>query len=219
MMTETTMMDTVSMHAFYGMQPALLGPLALFTFISSITPGPNNTMLAASGLNFGLRRTWPHVWGVSLGFTLMVVLVGLGMGAVFVQYPWLHPVLKYLSAAYLLFLAWKIANAAPPLQPGEATAQSQPMSFLQAALFQWVNPKAWVMTTGMVSAYVPSGEAFWGHLGLAAVIAIVVGLPCIVLWAAFGSALRRWLHRPRMIRAFNWTMAMLLVLSIGFSLV
>jgi threonine/homoserine/homoserine lactone efflux protein len=218
-MTETTMMDTVSMHAFYGMQPALLGPLALFTFISSITPGPNNTMLAASGLNFGLRRTWPHVWGVSLGFTLMVVLVGLGMGAVFVQYPWLHPVLKYLSAAYLLFLAWKIANAAPPLQPGEATAQSQPMSFLQAALFQWVNPKAWVMTTGMVSAYVPSGEAFWGHLGLAAVIAIVVGLPCIVLWAAFGSALRRWLHRPRMIRAFNWTMAMLLVLSIGFSLV
>jgi len=213
------MMDTVSMHAFYGMQPALLGPLALFTFISSITPGPNNTMLAASGLNFGLRRTWPHVWGVSLGFTLMVVLVGLGMGAVFVQYPWLHPVLKYLSAAYLLFLAWKIANAAPPLQPGEATAQSQPMSFLQAALFQWVNPKAWVMTTGMVSAYVPSGEAFWGHLGLAAVIAIVVGLPCIVLWAAFGSALRRWLHRPRMIRAFNWTMAMLLVLSIGFSLV
>lgn len=213
------MMDTVSMHAFYWMQPALLGPLALFTFISSITPGPNNTMLAASGLNFGLRRTWPHVWGVSLGFTLMVVLVGLGMGAVFVQYPWLHPVLKYLSAAYLLFLAWKIANAAPPLQPGEATAQSQPMSFLQAALFQWVNPKAWVMTTGMVSAYVPSGEAFWGHLGLAAVIAIVVGLPCIVLWAAFGSALRRWLHRPRMIRAFNWTMAMLLVLSIGFSLV
>lgn len=212
------MMDTVSMHAFSWMQPALLGPLALFTFISSITPGPNNTMLAASGLNFGLRRTWPHVWGVSLGFTLMVVLVGLGMGAVFVQYPWLHPVLKYLSAAYLLFLAWKIANAAPPLHPGEGAEQSRPMTFGQAALFQWVNPKAWVMTTGMVSAYVPPGEGFWGHLGLAALIAILVGLPCIVVWAAFGSALRRWLHRPRMIRAFNWTMAALLVLSIGFSL-
>lgn len=211
-------MELVPMQTWSWMQPALLGPLALFTFISTITPGPNNTMLAASGLNFGLRRTWPHLWGVSLGFTLMVVLVGLGMGAVFVQYPWLHPVLKYLSAAYLLFLAWKIANAAPPSLSGDGAVHSRPMTFLQAALFQWVNPKAWVMTTGMVSAYVPAGEAFWGHLGLAAFIAIVVGLPCIVLWAAFGSALRRWLHRPRMIRAFNWTMAALLVLSIGFSL-
>ncbi|WP_242671365.1 LysE family translocator [Hylemonella gracilis] len=212
-----TMMDTVSTHAFSWMQPALLGPLALFTFISSITPGPNNTMLAASGLNFGLRRTWPHVWGVNLGFVAMLVLIGLGMGAVFVRYPWLQPVLKYVSAVYLLFLAWKIANAAPPRQPQDGATPSRPMTFVQAALFQWVNPKAWVMTTGMVSAYVPPGDAFWGHLGLAALIAMGVGMPCITIWAAFGSALRRWLHRPRMIRAFNWTMAALLVLSIGFS--
>ncbi|MFO6418962.1 LysE family translocator [Hylemonella sp. W303a] len=207
------------MPLFSWMQPALLGPLVLFTFISSITPGPNNTMLAASGLNFGLRRTWPHVWGVNMGFIAMLVLIGLGMGAVFTRYPWLHPLLKYVSAAYLLFLAWKIANAAPPQQPVEGAAQSRPLTFWQAALFQWVNPKAWVMTTGMVSAYVPSGEAFWGHLGLAALIAMAVGMPCIIVWAAFGSALRRWLHRPRMIRAFNWTMAALLVLSIGLSLV
>ncbi len=200
-----------------SLQLALLGPLALFTFISSITPGPNNTMLAASGLNFGLRRTWPHVWGVSLGFMAMVVLIGLGMGAVFVQYPWLHPVLKYVSAAYLLWLAWKIANAAPPQQLQDGAAQSRPMTFWQAALFQWVNPKAWVMATGMVSAYVPPGEGFWAHLGMAALISVLVGLPCIVIWAAFGSGLRRWLHRPQMIRAFNWTMAALLVVSIGFS--
>jgi threonine/homoserine/homoserine lactone efflux protein len=173
-------------------------------------------MLAASGLNFGLRRTWPHLWGVSLGFTLMLVLVGLGMGAVFDRHPWLHPVLKYVSAVYLLWLAWKIARAAPP-QTADG-AQSQPLSFLQAALFQWVNPKAWVMTTGMVTAYVPPGPAFWVHLGCAALISVLVGLPCIVTWAACGSALRRWLHRPRMIRAFNGTMAALLVLSIGFSL-
>lgn len=197
-------------------QLTLLGPLMMFIFISSITPGPNNMMLAASGLNFGLRRTWPHLWGVNLGFALMVAVLGLGMGAVFARFPLLHLILKYLSAAYLLWLAWKIATALPQQ---EAAVQGRPLTFMQAALFQWVNPKAWAMGTGLISAYVPSGDGYWENLGIAVLLTFAINLPCIITWAAFGSVLRRWLHRPIFIRAFNWTMAVLLVVSLAFSLV
>lgn len=195
-------------------QLTLLGPLMLFIFISSITPGPNNMMLTASGLNFGLRRTWPHLWGVNLGFALMVAVLGLGMGAVFARFPLLHLILKYLSAAYLLWLAWKIAHASPQ----DTATQSRPFTFLQAALFQWVNPKAWAMATGLISAYVPPGDGYWGNLGIAILLSLAINLPCIVTWATFGSVLRRWLHRPAVIRGFNWTMALLLVVSLAFSL-
>ena len=197
---------------------ASLGPMTLFIFICSITPGPNNTILAASGLNFGLRRTLPVLFGINLGFALMLLLSGLGLGAAFTRFPLLHTLLKYVSAAYLLFLAWKIAKSEPPSADNADAAQNRPLTFLQGALFQWVNPKGWVMVMGLVSAYVAMGEGFWGSLGLAALISVVVGIPCIFVWAAFGSALRRWLHKPNIIRAFNWTMALLLVASIILSL-
>lgn len=125
----------------------LLGPLALFALVSSITPGPNNIMLASSGLTFGFRRTIPHMLGVNLGFTLMLVLVGLGLGTMFQQLPWLYTVLKYAGAMYLLYLAWKIAMSGP-LESG--AQRGRPFTFMQAALFQWVNPKAWVMAVGVI---------------------------------------------------------------------
>ncbi len=189
---------------------SLLGPLALFALVSSITPGPNNVMLASSGLNFGFRRSLPHLLGVNLGFTLMIFLVGIGLGSVFQQTPALYTVLKYAGAAYLLYLAWKIANSGP-LDEGEA--RGKPFTFLQAAAFQWVNPKAWVMAVGVVATYTPQ-NGFFANLVIATVVCGIVNLPSIGIWVTFGTALRRVLHRPAAIRAFNVGMALLLVASL-----
>lgn len=189
---------------------SLLGPLALFALVSSITPGPNNVMLASSGLNFGFRRSVPHLLGVNLGFTLMIFLVGVGLGSVFQQTPVLYTVLKYAGAAYLLYLAWKIANSGP-LDEGET--RGKPFTFLQAAAFQWVNPKAWVMAVGVVATYTPQ-NGFFANLVIATLVCGIVNLPSIGIWVTFGTALRRVLHRPAAIRAFNVGMALLLVASL-----
>lgn len=190
--------------------PALLGPLLLFILVSSITPGPNNAMLASSGLTFGMQRTVPHLLGVSLGFSLMVLLVGLGLGAVFVHEPMLYQVLKYVGAAYLLYLAWKIANSGS-VQEGQARAR--PITFAQAVMFQWVNPKAWVMAVGIIATYTPQ-QGFFGNLLIATLACVIINLPCVGLWVLFGSTLRRWLHRPGIVRGFNVSMALLLVASL-----
>lgn len=189
---------------------SLLGPLALFALVSSITPGPNNVMLAASGLNFGFRRSMPHLLGVNPGFTLMIFLVGIGLGSVFQQAPVLYTVLKYVGAAYLLYLAWKIANSGG-VEEGEA--RGKPMTFLQAAAFQWVNPKAWVMAVGIIATYTPQA-GFFANLVIATLVCGLVNLPSIGIWVTFGTALRRVLHKPWAIRAFNITMALLLVASL-----
>src|SRR6185295_19173948 len=127
----------------------LLAALALFCVVTLFTPGPNNLKLMTSGLNFGFRRGLPHLLGVTLGFALMVLIVGLGLGAILEKWPLLYTVLKYGGAAYLLYLAWQIAVSIPPT-PGGA---GSPIGFLQAVAFQWVNPKAWVMAVGAISTY------------------------------------------------------------------
>ena len=192
------------------MSLSLLGPLAMFALVSSITPGPNNVMLASSGLNFGFRRSVPHLLGVNLGFTLMIFLVGIGLGSVFQQMPQLYTVLKYVGAAYLLYLAWKIANSGA-MEDGEV--RGKPFTFLQAAAFQWVNPKAWVMAVGVVATYTPQ-NSFFANLVIATLVCGIVNLPSIGIWVTFGTALRRVLHRPWAIRAFNISMALLLVASL-----
>lgn len=185
---------------------ALIG----FAFVSSVTPGPNNMMLLASGANFGLRRSVPHMLGISIGHSFMVTLVGLGLGQIFVLYPLAFRVMQVLSVVYLTYLAWKIANAAPP----EATmAQGKPLSFLQAAAFQWVNPKAWYMSVTAVTNYTPDSGLLTGALIVAGVFAMT-NLPSITLWAGMGTQLRRVLTNPVRLRAFNWTMATLLMLSL-----
>lgn len=186
--------------------PTLLGALAGFAFVTSITPGPNNLMLLASGTHFGWRRSLPHLLGISFGFGVMLLLVGLGLGEAFTRLPVLHDVLKWLSLAYLLYLAFKVATAAPP-QAGDEGG-SRPMGFWAAALFQAVNPKAWAMALTAVTAY--------GELGVPAVTAIfvLVNLPCCGSWAVLGQQMRRWLHRPRALRAFNWGAAALMVASV-----
>jgi threonine/homoserine/homoserine lactone efflux protein len=189
----------------------LLLAFALFAFVSSITPGPNNTMLLASGVNFGFQRTIPHMLGISIGFSVMVLAVGMGLGAVFKAVPLLYTILRYAGAAYLLYLAWKIATSGPPSDARDG--ESQPMSFLGAAAFQWVNPKAWVMAVGAITTYTPQAGYFGNVLVVAAVFG-VLNLPAVGAWAGFGSLLRNVLRDRFCLRVFNGVMALLLVASL-----
>lgn len=191
--------------------PQLLAALAAFAFVSSITPGPNNAMLMASGANFGFARTLPHLAGVAIGFAVLLLAVGLGLGGLFTAFPALHTVLKVVGAAYLLWLAWKIATAKGV---GGHGGGGRPITFLQAAGFQWVNPKAWVMSVGAVATYVPLGAGLLGNVALVVLVFSLVNLPCIVAWTGGGVALRRVLARPAALRAFNAVMAALLVASL-----
>ncbi|KAA0952760.1 LysE family translocator [Pseudomonas sp. ANT_H12B] len=188
----------------------LLG-FALFALVTSITPGPNNTMLLASGVNFGFNRTIPHMLGITCGFFVLVVAVGFGLGAVFQTYPLLYSVLRYVGAAYLLYLAWKIAHSGPvsDTEQGEA----KPISYLGAAAFQWVNPKAWIMAIGAISTYTPMQGYFTNVIVIAAVFALI-NLPSVGVWAACGTLLRNVLKDRRWLRLFNWGMAALLVVSL-----
>jgi len=180
-----------------------------FALVSSITPGPNNTMVLASGVNFGIARTVPHLLGISIGFSVMVALVGLGLGSVFTALPWTWNLLRVAATAYLVWLAWKLATAGG-VQDREV---ARPMSFLRAAAFQWVNPKAWVMAVGACSTYVLDANIWVNALVMACLFA-VINLPSVATWAVFGAALRRWLARPRVLRVFNVTMAVLLLASL-----
>ncbi|WP_447774992.1 LysE family translocator [Pseudomonas chlororaphis] len=189
----------------------LLLAFALFAFVTSVTPGPNNTMLLASGVNFGFRRTVPHILGISSGFLVLVLAVGLGLGAVFEAYPVLYKVLRYVGAAYLLYLAWNIARSGPVSQ--EVDGKGRPLGFWGAAAFQWVNPKAWVMALGAISTYTPLQGYFFNVLVIASLFALI-NAPSVGVWAGFGSVLRNVLRDPRWLRLFNYGMALLLVISL-----
>ncbi|MDP5218061.1 LysE family translocator [Ruegeria sp. 2205SS24-7] len=180
-----------------------------FAFVSSVTPGPNNLMLMASGANFGFRRTIPHMLGVGIGFTLMIVLVGAGLLGLFDRFPVSYVILKTLSVAYLLYLAWKIATAAPIDRQAEV---GTPMRFLQAAAFQWVNPKAWAMALTAISIYAPDRSI--PAILLVAAIFGAINLPCVSSWTMLGQQLARFLRNPRQLRMFNGMMAALLVASL-----
>ena len=187
----------------------LFTALAAFALVTVITPGPNNLMLMASGANFGFRRTIPHMLGIGLGFPSMCFLVGIGIMQVFDLWPVSYTILKVLSVAYLLYLAWKIANAAAP---GDAQASGSPLTFLQAAAFQWVNPKAWSMALSAITLYAASRD-------LSAVLWVAgtyVAMSCIstTSWTILGQQMRRFLTNPTRLRVFNWTMAILLVATL-----
>ena len=193
-----------------SLTPHLLAALALFAFVSSITPGPNNTMLMASGANFGFRATLPHLSGVAIGFSVMVLAVGLGLGGLFAAFPRLHDVLAVAGGIYMVWLAWKIANA-KGIAGGEGGGR--PQTFWQAAAFQWVNPKAWAMAVGAITTYAPA-ENYNLNIALVALVFMAINAPCVAIWTGFGVALRRFLDRPAILRAFNITMAALLLTSL-----
>ncbi|WP_195821488.1 LysE family translocator [Roseobacter sp. MH60115] len=187
----------------------LLSALILFALASSATPGPNNLMLMASGANYGFTRSIPHMLGISVGFALMIVLVGAGLAQIFEAYPVSYTVLKALSVLYLSYLAWKIATAAPIRKSAE---EGRPMTFLQAAAFQWVNPKAWAMALTALSVYAPSQTLT--AFALVAVIFATVNLPAITFWTVLGQQMARILTNPRRLTTFNWAMAGLLIASL-----
>jgi threonine/homoserine/homoserine lactone efflux protein len=186
---------------------AILG----FAAVMAFTPGPNNTMLMISGANWGVVPSVPHMLGITVGFPLMVFAVGMGLGGFFETYPVLHEILKYVSFLYLLYLAWKLARAGR--HDADGARQGKPMSFLSAALFQWVNPKAWIMAVTAMALFVPAGSAMLPAVLLLAAIFALTSLPSAVTWCLFGTAISRFLDSDRRISVFNAAMALLLVLS------
>lgn len=191
------------------MPPDLFLALAGFAFVTSITPGPNNLMLMASGANFGFRRTIPHMLGISIGFVLLAITTGAGLAQAFETFPALRNTLKVLGTAYMLWLAWKIAHAAPP---GATTATGRPFGFLQAAAFQWVNPKAWAMAITAVTVYTPDDRL--ASVVLVASLFGLINLPSVGTWTVLGLHLRKLLSSPARLRGFNIAMALLLVASL-----
>lgn len=187
--------------------------LFAFSFVSTVTPGPNNLMLMTSGTNFGFRKTIPHMMGVALGFSFMILIVGLGVAGLLYQWPVIHNTLKILCVIYMLWLAWKIANAAPP---EDRPIDSKPFTFLQAAFFQWVNPKAWSMALSAVAIYSPDSQTH--HLFLISAVFFLVNIPSVSIWTLLGHKLRDWLTSQKHLRIFNWSMAFLLVSSLALML-
>ena len=196
------------------MTTEIFAALAAFAVVSSITPGPNNLMLMTSGINFGLRRTVPHMLGVALGFTLMIVLIGLGVMQVIDAVPGSMIFITIASGIYLLYMAWKIATTdTTRAQNSDVAARSKPFTFLQAALFQWVNPKAWTMALTAISVYAPKSQGWVGILIVAGVFGII-NLPVTGTWAVMGAKMRRLLNDPARLKIFNLVAAFLLVASL-----
>ncbi|MFC0049886.1 LysE family translocator [Rheinheimera tilapiae] len=182
-----------------------------FALSSTITPGPNNIMMMSSGVNYGVRASLAHLCGICLGFPAMVLLVGLGFGLIFTTLPWLHTVIKVIGVVYLLWLAWKIAGSGA----GQIdTVQNKPLNFWQAAAFQWVNAKAWVMASGAIAAFTTVGGAVLSEVLQITAAFLLVSFPCVGAWLTFGAMLRRVLNQPHYRQWFNYSMALLLLLSV-----
>lgn len=189
---------------------------SLFSFVSSITPGPNNMMMLASGVNFGFRRSVPHWLGICGGFTFMLCAVGLGLHTLLADHPALYDLMRYAGSAYLIWMAWRLATATatPASQDDDAPkSEARPLSVLAAAAFQWVNPKAWVMAVTAMSAYLPAHAQAMDVVVLALLFG-VINLPCVACWAGGGAALRRFLQDPLRLRIFNLSMALALLASL-----
>jgi len=191
--------------------PDRLAAFAVFALVSSITPGPNNVMLTATGANVGLRRGLRHLLGVAFGFGLMLFLVAAGAGTALMENPSGLRVLRYLGVAALLSLAWKIATASR----SEAAVRERPIGFLQAAAFQWVNPKAWLYCAGAVGSFLDSGAATPATQAVVlSLVTVAVGIPCMLVWLGFGTAMQRLLRTDRALRTFNVCMGVLLAATV-----
>ena len=184
-------------------------PFITYTFVMSITPGPNNLMLTASGANFGFRRTLPHMLGIGFGFVAQLLAVCAGLSALFARWPQLQTAMAWAGAAYLLYLGWRMLGRSD----GEARTSSRPVSFLQAAMFQFLNPKAWIMTVTAATLFLPRelGPLLSGIYMAGTMEGI--GLPCMAVWALFGSSLRQLIGAPRGRMLFNVAMALALAMT------
>jgi threonine/homoserine/homoserine lactone efflux protein len=188
-----------------------LPALITFAAVMSITPGPNNVMVTASGANFGLRRSWPHIFGITIGFALMIAILGFGVAGLFRAVPQIHIALKVVGTAYLLWLAWRIATADRTRIEGGG---ARPLTFLEAAAFQWLNPKGWVFAAGALSTFTTAGGNVIVEVTAITGVIAVACIAAVIAWCAFGVAIGRLLRSDRALAAFNWSMAALLTASI-----
>lgn len=189
--------------------------LAAYGAAGSFTPGPNNLMLMTSGTNFGIRRSLRHLGGVCVGFTLMILVIGLGLAGLFQAWPPAVKILTVVSVAYTLWLAWKIVRSGRPSEDADEAARGRPLGFWQAAAFQWVNPKAWTMGLSTITLFAPDQE-LQSVLIITGVYALLT-IGATWTWLAMGVPIRRWLSSDRRLQTFNYTMALLLVGSIGLA--
>ena len=194
------------------MSHQLLFAFIVFATVMFFTPGPNNIMLLSSGLTYGFRPTVPHILGITFGFAFMVGTVGVGLGTVFLAYPILQTILKWGGVAYLVYLAAAIAMS-DPVKPEEGGRRKGPMTFIGAAMFQWINAKGWVMVISTITAYAAIA-AFPLNIAIQVAISLMLGIVSCTAWAMFGSALRPLLSSPRAVRIFNIVMAVLLLASL-----
>ncbi|WP_169568957.1 LysE family translocator [Sneathiella limimaris] len=188
--------------------------LLSYSFLNSATPGPNNIMLASSGVNFGFKRTIPHFLGVYLGFLFMLAVVCFGLGEIFTRFPEIQPIMKYAGSAYLLYLAWRVSQSSSIA----SVTVSKPFTFLEAALFQYINPKAWILAGTIPSAFVETSPVTLTDIGLLVTGHAMVSLPAILFWVLAGTQLRRYLSSPTKLKIFNYVMAILLVGTVGLIL-
>jgi threonine/homoserine/homoserine lactone efflux protein len=195
-----------------SVHPEIVWALATFAFVAGITPGPNNLMLMTSGVKYGLGRTLPHLVGVILGFALMIAVVGLGLDVLFKRIPSIMPIMRVAGSIYMVWLALKIALSKPV---DKIEAGGQPIGFFAAAGFQWINPKAWVMALSALAMYAGVVDGYASSVLFIAGLCALIAIPCSGAWMLFGASLSRLLTNPRITRAFNWTMAALLVASIA----
>jgi threonine/homoserine/homoserine lactone efflux protein len=181
-------------------------PFATYSFVMWVTPGPNNVMLTASGANFGFRRTLPHMLGICGGFALQMLAVCAGLGAIFSRWPHLQDGLRWLGAAYLVYLGWRL------LRPtgSEGGEVPRPLTCFEAAAFQFLNPKAWVMTLTAATLFLPRELGPVAAAAYMLLWGVLIPAPCVLVWALFGTALRAVLARPRGRLAFNSAMALAL---------
>jgi len=193
--------------------PPHLAAFALFAVATSVTPGPNNIMVASSSANNGVRATVPHMLGISLGFGAMVVIVGLGLARPLAASPMLHAVLRWVGGAWIIWIAWNIARAGSVELP-DRTGRAAPMGFMAAALFQWVNPKAWILAVATTMTYAAPEAGLAGQILVFAALFSMLSIPCTLLWSLLGAGAGRVLRSPVQLRAFNAVMAALLVLSV-----
>ena len=183
----------------------------IFAISTTITPGPNNIMLMSSGVNFGIKRSMPHLLGIVCGFVPMLLVIGLGMNEIFIQFPIIYQIIKVVGVFYLLYLAYLIGNASNiSLQAGIAN----PISFVKAAAFQWLNPKAWVMATGAISTYTTLTSSFHWQVLYIAFVFMIIAFPCLFFWLIGGTQIKKYLAHSWQQKLFNVTMALLLVASI-----
>lgn len=196
----------------YAIETHWLLSLVLFAVIATVTPGPNNIMLLASGLNFGARRSLPHALGIIIGLPVMVLAIGVGLEYIFMAYPLTHQIIKVLGIAYLLYMAWRIAVTDAKISSGKG--YSRPLTFVQAALFQWVNPKAWVMAMGAISAFTAIGAYTMNEVIVIALSFFGAAIMSTHLWIYCGVFLRNIVNNTRRRHWFNRVMGMLLFASI-----